>query len=98
MVKLHLRDTEEFEELFRNKTLKVTNHIVEGISEAMQKNIKSADLFEISFEGVEMVYEISLPQAQWSTALQSCLDMYHEHDMHDECIDTWKLLEASKVW
>lgn len=98
MVKIHLKDTEEFEELFRNQNLKVTEHIVEGISKAMQKNYKSADLFEISFEGVEMVYEISLPQSQWSTALQSCLDKYYEHDMHDECIDTWKLLEAAKLW
>ena len=98
MVKLHLKSTEEFEDLFKNKTIKVTEHIVEGISNAMQKNQRTAELFEISFEGVEMVYEITLPQAQWSTALQSCLDMFHEHDMGDECIDTWKLLEAAKVW
>ena len=98
MVKLHLKNTEEFENLFKNKTITVTEHIVEGISNAMQDNRKSADLFEISFEGVEMVYEITLPQSQWSTALQSCLDMFHKHDMGDECIDTWKLLEAAKVW
>ena len=98
MVKLHLRSTEEFEDLFRNKTVAVTEHIVDGISTAMQNNKKSADLFEISFEGVEMVYEITLPQSQWSTALQSCVDMFHKHDMQDEQIDTWKLLEASKVW
>lgn len=98
MVKIHLRDTAEFEEIFRNKTLKVTTHIVEGIQEAMQQNAKTADLFEISFDDVEMVYEISLPQNQWATALQSCLDLYHENDMGDECIDTWKLLEAAKLW
>ena len=98
MKKLKLKDAEEFEDLFRNKTMKVTNHIVESISYAMENNIKVADLYEVSFEGEEMVYEISLPQNQWSTALQSCLDMYHKEGLSDECIDTWKLLETAKVW
>ncbi|MDA9111899.1 hypothetical protein N9J42_00280 [bacterium] len=98
MKKLHLKSTEEFENLFKNKTLKITNHIVEGISEAMEQNIKVADLFEVSFEGEEMVYEISLPQNQWATALQSCLDIYHKEGLSDECIDTWKLLETAKLW
>jgi hypothetical protein len=98
MKKIHLKNTEEFENLFKNKTLKITDHIVEGISEAMEQNIKVADLFEVSFEGEEMVYEISLPQSQWATALQSCLDIYHKEGLSDECIDTWKLLETAKVW
>ena len=98
MKKIHLKNTAEFENLFKNKTLKITDHIVEGISDAMEKNIKVADLFEVSFEGEEMVYEISLPQSQWATALQSCLDIYHKEGLSDECIDTWKLLETAKVW
>ena len=98
MKKIHLKNTEEFENLFKNKTLKITDHIVEGISQAMEQNIKVADLFEVSFEGEEMVYEISLPQNQWATALQSCLDIYHKEGLSDECIDTWKLLETAKVW
>ena len=98
MKKIHLKNTEEFENLFKNKTLKITDHIVEGISEAMEQNIKVADLFEVSFEGEEMVYEISLPQSQWATALQSCLDIYHKEGLSDECIDTWKLLETAKLW
>ena len=49
MKKLKLKSTEEFEDLFRNKTMKVTNHIVEGISHAMENNIKVADLYEVSF-------------------------------------------------
>lgn len=98
MKKIHLKNTSEFENLFKNKTLKITDHIVEGISDAMEQNIKVADLFEVSFEGEEMVYEISLPQSQWATALQSCLDIYHKEGLSDECIDTWKLLETAKVW
>lgn len=98
MVKLHFTSTDEFETLFKNKSIKVTNAIVEGIQSAMQGGKKTAPLFEITFQEVDSLYEISLPQSQWTSALQHCLDHYHKEDMTDEAIDTWKLLEASKVW
>lgn len=98
MVKLHLESPAEFETLFKRKTIKVTNAIVSGIQQAMQNGKRTAPLFEISFEEVDSFYEISLPQSQWSSALQACLDHYHREEMVDEAIDTWKLLEAAKVW
>lgn len=98
MVKLHFTSTDEFETLFKKKSTKVTNAIVEGIQLAMEKNKRTAPLFEISFLDVDNLYEISLPQSQWASALQHCLDYYHSQDMTDQAIDTWKLLEAAKVW
>jgi hypothetical protein len=84
--------------LFKKNTIPVTNAIVGGIQEAMQNGKRTAPLFEISFEEVDSFYEISLPQSQWPNALQACLDHYHKEEMVDEAIDTWKLLEAAKVW
>lgn len=98
MIQLNFQHPEEFKSLFETKSRKVTDAIVKGISEAMHTNTNTADLFEISFEDHDMVYEITLPKKQWSVALQSCLDFYHQVDATDECIDTWKLLEAAKVW
>ena len=98
MVKLHFESPQEFETLFSNNNIKVTNAIVKSIQEAMTSRKKTALLFEITFEEHDNLYEISLPQSQWSTALQSCLDHYHRLDMADQAIDTWKLLEAAKVW
>jgi len=98
MVKLHFTSTEEFETLFKNKSAKVTDSIVEGIQLAMQERKRTAPLFEISFQDLDSFYEISLPQSQWAVALQHCLDYYHSQDMTDQAIDTWKLLEAAKVW
>ena len=98
MVKLKFTNTSEFETLFRKKTKAVTDGIVMGLENALSNRNKSADLFSISFEDVELAYEITLPQSEWTTALQSCLDFYHEKgDETDKCIDTWKLLEACKV-
>ena len=99
MVKLHFNTTDEFEGLFKNKKLSVTRAIIQGIEDAMQGNKRSACLFEVTFEEAEMAYEISLPQSQWATALESCLKHLHTKDnTSDEQIACWKLLEAAKSW
>lgn len=98
MVKLHFETTEEFEGLFKRKSKDVTDAIVSGISTAMQGGKNTALLFEITFEAAETAFEISLPRSQWTTALDSCLKHYEVLHLTDECIDTWKLLEAAKVW
>ena len=98
MIRLHFETTAEFEGLFKSKKIAVTDGIVQGIEEAMKRNVKSAELFTLSFGDSDMMYELSLPRSQWPHALQSCLDHYHELQMSDEAIDCWKLLEAAKVW
>ena len=98
MVKLHFNSPEEFESLFRSKDIRVTNAIVDAIKKSMNKNSRTAKLFEVSFEGTEVAYEISLPQKQWVQALQTSLDHYHKSNLVDEQIDTWELIEVIKAW
>lgn len=98
MVKLHFENTNEFEVLFKNKSIEVTNAIYLGIEKAMQDGKKTAMLFEVTFEEAEKMFEISLPRSQWVQALESCLKHFHELEMSNEAIDCWKLLEAAKVW
>jgi hypothetical protein len=98
VVRLHFNSPSEFEGLFKRKTLSVTRSIVKGIEEAMQRNKRSASLFELTFDNMEMMYEISLPQSQWQHALESCLEHLHAEDLADEQIDCWRLLEAAKSW
>ena len=98
MKKLHFESTEQFVTLFQSKRKDVTDSIVESIEQAMGNSKKTALLFEITFEDAELMYEISLPASQWPSALEKCLEHYHELGLANEQIDTWKLLEASKVW
>lgn len=98
MKKLTFKSGEEFQQAFRSKDVDITDSIVASIEEAMANGHKTAKLFEITFEEHDYLYEISLPQSQWVSALQSCLDLYHELGLADPAIDTWKLLEAAKVW
>lgn len=98
MVKLHFQSAEEFETLFKKRTKSVTDGIVLGIQIAMTNRKKTARIFEISFQDAESVFEITLPQSQWVVSLKSCLDHYHELNLTDEQIDTWKLYEAAKLF
>lgn len=98
MVKLHFNNTQEFEGLFKDKTLSVTRSIISGIEKAMQSNKRTAPLFEITFDEVDMMYEISLPKSQWQPALENCLEHLHTEELADEQIDCWRLLEAVKAW
>ena len=97
MIKLHFETTEQFANLFKRKDKEVTDAIVQSVGEAVTKNRKSADLFEVSFEDAEVAYSISLPKTEWPVAVQSCLDHYHDLSLTDEQIDTWKLLEIVKL-
>ena len=98
MKRLHFESTEQFEILFRSHTKDVTDAIVKAIELAMSNSKKTALIFEITFDQADMMYEVSLPVSQWASALQKCLEHYHELGLTDEQIDTWKLLEAAKVW
>lgn len=98
MIPLHFDSTDKFEILFRSKSVKVTDAIVSGIEKAMQENKSSADLFHITFEDVDTAYDVSISKAEWKHALESCLDHYHQLELADQQIETWKLLEAAKVW
>tara|TARA_R110002126_G_scaffold12654_2_gene54843 strand:- start:206 stop:502 length:297 start_codon:yes stop_codon:yes gene_type:complete len=98
MIKLHFNTPDEFETLFKSRDIRVTNAIVQSIKEAMQKNKRTAKMFEVSFENTEFSYEINLPMKQWVMALKNSLDFYHKENLVNEQIDTWQLLETAKAW
>ena len=50
MVKLHFKNTSEFEGIFKRTNMKVTDAIVLGIEKAMQSAQTSAMLFSITFD------------------------------------------------
>lgn len=98
MVKLKFETTEEFEKLFSTSSKDITDAIVSGIEVAMMSGKRTANIFELTFIGADIVYEISLPASQWVDALDKCLTFYHTNQESDAAIDTWKLLEAAKAW
>lgn len=98
-MRINFESEEAFQKaLIKDKTKEVTDSIVQAISLAMTEGKRSADIFTVYIEDTGVEYDISLPSKAWTNTLQECLDTYFEMGLADEQIDTWKLLEASKVW
>jgi len=98
VVKLHFENTAEFERVFKTKDEEVTDAFFSGIKEAFTYQKKSAELFEISFEDADLIYEITLPSSQWELALETCLNHYRELDLADKAIDTYLLQKDIRKW
>ena len=98
MRKLHFENTDGFERVFKATDEEVTDAMVEGIQEAFTYQKKSAELFEITFEDADLVYEITLPSTQWELALETCLNHYRDLDQADKAIDTYLLQKNIRKW
>ena len=96
MRKLQIESLEELENIFRDKSVDMTNNIKEGIEDAMSRKKKTALLFEIEMDGMDTAFEISLTSKEWITALENCLRHYEEWEMGDEAIDTYLLIKQLK--
>jgi hypothetical protein len=59
---------------------------------------KTANLFEITFDESDSVFEISLSHKEWIIALENCLSHYEEWEMGDDAIDTFLLIKEIKTW
>ena len=97
MRKIQIESLQELEEIFREKSVDMTNNIREGIEEAMKNKKKTALLFEIELNGMDTSFEISLTSKEWVTALENCLKHYSEWEMGDEAIDTYLLIKELKA-
>lgn len=98
MKKLHFENTDEFERVFKAKDEEVTDAMVEGINEAFSFQKKSAELFEITFKDIDIVYEITLPSTQWEVALETCLNHYRDLEQSDKAIDVYLLQKGIRQW
>jgi len=98
MKKLHFENTDEFERVFKAKDEEVTDAMVEGINEAFSFQKKSAELFEITFQDIDLVYEITLPSTQWEIALETCLNHYRDLEQSDKAIDVYLLQKGIRQW
>ena len=97
MKKLVFESTDQFSEFFKGKSPELTNAIVESIRDAFMFQKKTANLFEITFDASDSVFEISLSHKEWIVALENCLKHYSEWEMGDEAIDTYLLIKELKA-
>ena len=98
MKKMFFDNTNEFERVFKTHDKEITDAIVEGIDQAYRNKNKTAQLFEISFNDADLLYEISLPSTQWELALESCMSHYRDIEETDLSIDVYLLQKEVRKW
>lgn len=96
MKKIELASVEDINKIFATESVEITNGIRECIQEAVAENKKIVCLFEISIEGFDSVFEISLAKKEYITALENCLKLYEKWEMGDEALDTYLLIKQLK--
>lgn len=96
MKRIKVESVEHFGQLFKVKTIEMTDAIKESIQEAIEQKKKTANLFEVEVEGVETILGITLSKKQWIDALKTCLKHYEEQEHSDDAIDTYLLIKQLK--
>ena len=92
MNQLHFKTLEEFKRYPESNKGDISNYILEGITEALAKGKNSAYIFQIFVEEDNFSYEVSLPKANWISALSLCMEYFQEEDA-DKSIETWLVLK-----
>ena len=96
MKKLQLTSVDEVNKVFDTQSVELTNSIRQSIQEAITESKKTVCLFEISIEGFDSVFEISLAKKEYITALENCLNLYEKWEMGNEALDTYLLIKQLK--
>ena len=86
MRKIQIESLDQLNDIFKDKSVDMTNNIRESIQEAFNAKKKTALLFEIEFEGMDTNFEISITTKEWVTALENCLRHYEEWEHSDDVL------------
>jgi len=76
----------EFRERIEGKDIEVASAIYEAISKGHRRNAKQVTAFNFRQIGSDDIYGFSLSRGQWPLALSTCLEIYAEQELYEECI------------
>ena len=81
----------EFRERIEGKDIEVASAIYEAIKKGYNRKAKQVTAFEFRQQGSDSIYGFSLSREQWPLVLSTCLEIYAEQELYEECS---KIVEA----
>lgn len=89
----------EFKNKIESRDLEMAKTIYESVKRGVIKNYKTVNIFNVTLrEDPLNVYKFKLEKNQWTLALNTCMGIFSDNDMFEECIEIQKLLkELAKV-
>ena len=76
----------EFRERVEGKDFEVASAIYEAIFKGYSRNAKQVTAFNFKQKGSDDIYGVSLSREQWPLALNTCLEIYAEQELYEECV------------
>ncbi len=76
----------EFRERVEGKDFEVASAIYEAIAKGYNRKVKQVTAFNFKQKGSDDIYGFSLSREQWPLALNTCLEIYAEQELYEECI------------
>ena len=76
----------EFRERVEGKDIEVASAIYEAIKKGYNRKLKQVTAFEFKQKGSDSIYGFSLSREQWPLALSTCLEIYAEQELYEECV------------
>ena len=84
----------EFRERVEGKDIEIASAIYEAISKGYKRNAKQVTAFNFRQEGSDSIYGFSLSREQWPLALNTCLEIYAEQELYEECVNIKNIING----
>lgn len=82
----------EFRERVEGRDFEVASAIYEAIAKGYKGKKKLVTAFNFRQKGSDDIYGFSLSREQWPLALSTCLEIYAEQELYEECIKIKNIL------
>ena len=83
----------EFKSKIENKDLEISTEIYKQISKAYNDKRKRRKVTAFVAKIKNDVIEFILERDQWVVSLNTCLQVFAQHDMFEECIEIQKMIK-----
>lgn len=83
---------ESFVKRVEGKDLEISTEIYSKITKGHKRGFKKVKVFTIMVNNNER-YDFEIERSEWSKALNTCLEVFAENDMFEECIEIKSILE-----
>ena len=95
-MKVFKTDTfEDFIKRIEDRDLEISSEIYSKITKAYKRNYKKVKVFTVTLNNGDQ-FDFEIKRDEWSKALNTCMDIFAENDMFEECIEIKTLLEQLK--
>lgn len=83
---------ESFVKRIEGKDLEISTEIYSKITKGHKRGFKKVKVFTVMIKNGEC-FDFEIERGEWNKALNTCMEVFAENDMFEECIEIKSILE-----